>query len=36
MSYNGVKLAHIVATDLNGCIGKDNIDYSLSYVEIRA
>lgn len=24
MSYNGVKVAHIVATDLNGCIGKDN------------
>lgn len=23
MSYNGVKIKHIVATDLNGCIGKD-------------
>ena len=22
MSYNGVKVAHIVATDINGCIGK--------------
>lgn len=23
MAYNGVKIKHIVATDLNGCIGKD-------------
>lgn len=23
MAYNGIKVAHIVATDLNGCIGKD-------------
>lgn len=23
MSYNGVKVCHVVATDLNGCIGKD-------------
>ena len=22
MSYNGIKVAHIVATDINGCIGK--------------
>lgn len=22
--YNGIKVCHIVATDLNGCIGKDN------------
>ena len=23
MSYNGIKVAHIVATDLKGCIGKE-------------